>query len=185
MGRQILFHALPGDVAELLRGIERQGPIAVIARSSDSPRVEVVPDPCVETQTMTLWNKALLGTLERELVTRPSGADYYRVNDSLPTLEFSPPRLVEWSGKPALLQGRLYGFFDKPSPGYAEWYDFVTRCVRRQFKKNPLKLLKGYVGPEAFKWFQDGGVLLPMFEPPPSSEWQAFVKGQHSCERTA
>jgi hypothetical protein len=180
MGRQIQFHALPEDMAAFLECIQRQGPVVITIKSSDSPNVTEVPDVLAESQTMTLWNKALLGRLERKLVNRPGGADYYRVDDSLPTLELSPSRVVQWNGKPALLQGRVYGFFDRPFPEYEAWYEFVARCIRRKFKKNPLKLLNGYVGPQAFKWFHEGGTLLPMFEPPPTSEWMSFVESQHA-----
>jgi hypothetical protein len=130
---------------------------------------------------MTLWNNAVLGSLERKLIERPGGTDYYRVDDSLPALEFSPSRLVQWNGRPGLLQGRIYGFFDKPFPGYQEWYAAAVRCIRANFRKSPLKLLGGYIGPEAFKWFRDGGILLPMFEPPLTSEWMSFVENQHAA----
>lgn len=133
---------------------------------------------------MTLWNTALLGSLERKLVKRPGGSDYYQIDASLPTLEVSPPRLIKWNGRPALLQGRVNGFFDKPSEGYEQWYDVVARWIRNNFTRNPLKLLDGYIGPQALKWFQDGGILLPMFEPPPTSEWLSFIENQHAVDST-
>jgi hypothetical protein len=124
-----------------------------------------------------------MGSLERKLIRRPGGSNYYRVDDSLPTLELSPSRLIEWNGKPALLQGRVYGFFDKPFSGYEEWYKVIADWVRANFRKSPLKLLGGYIGPGAFRWFQESGTLLPMLEPPPTPEWLSFVENQHgvSC----
>jgi hypothetical protein len=185
MGKQIQFHALREDMIAFLECVQQQqGPIVVTLKSSDSPTVTAVPNPSVESQTMTLWNKALLGALQRKLVVRAVGGNYYRVDDSLPTLELSPSRVVQWNGRPALLQGRVYGFFDRPFSGYGEWYEFVARCIRKKFKKNPFKLLGGYVGPEALKWFQDGGTLLPMFEPPPTPEWISFVENQHPMSST-
>ena len=56
----------------------------------------------------------------------------------------------------------------------------IIGWIRKNFVKNPLKLLGGYIGPNAFKWFQEGGILLPMFEPPLTAEWQAFVESQHT-----
>jgi hypothetical protein len=130
---------------------------------------------------MALWNPRLVPHLERKLIHRPGGSDYFRIDDSLPTLEFSRSRRVDWNGNPSLLQGRIYGFFSKPDAEYENWYKSIARWVRSHFVKGPLKLLDGYVGPQAFKWFQGGGILLPMFEPPPTSEWFSFVDSQHTA----
>ncbi len=179
MGKQTQFHMLAEDMEMFLDFVRKHDPVLVTLRSSDSPKVTPLSDPLTETDVMTLWNKALLGSLERKLIQRPGGSDYYRVDDSLPTLELSPSRPIEWNGKPALLQGRVYGFFDKPFAGFEKWYNVIARWIRANFTKSPLKLLGGYIGPGALRWFQDGGVLLPMFEPPPTPEWLSFVENQH------
>jgi len=171
---------LPEDMKKFLEYIQKHDPVVVTLRSSDSPQVVPVLDPLTEPEAMTLWNTALLGSLERKLVRRPGGIDYYRIDDSLPTLELTGSRFTEWGGKPALLQGRVYGFFDNPVSGYDEWYKATARWIRTNFTKSPLKLLDGYLGPQAFRWFQNGGILLPMFEPPPTSEWLSFVDNQHA-----
>ena len=160
--------------------VREHDPVEVILRSSDLQECEPVLDPTTETSVMTLWNRDLLDCLTRKKVSRPGGNDYYRVDDSLPTLEFSPSRLVTWNGRPALLQGRVYGFFDKSSPGYERWYKAITHWLRGNFVRNPLSLVGGYIGPAAFKWFQEGGALLPMFEPALTMEWLSFVENQHS-----
>jgi hypothetical protein len=47
-------------------------------------------------------------------VKRATGANYYRIPYSLPVLELSPSRTVDWNRQAALLRGRLYGFaFDE------------------------------------------------------------------------
>jgi len=173
---------MPEDMKSFLDYAQRQDPVVITLKASDSPEVTPVPDPLTESRVITLWNKRLLGTLERKLIKRPGGNDYYRIDDSLPTLELSPSQRREWNGAPALLQGRVYGFFDKPFLGYEEWYDSLARFIRANFRKSSLKLLGGYIGPQAFKWFQNGGALLPMFEPPPTSEWMSFVQSQHSVD---
>jgi len=175
---------LPQDLQMLLAFVHEHDPVVVTLRDSDSPKVTPVSDPLDESEVMSLWNKALLGSLERKLVSRPGGSDYYRVDYSLPTLELSPSRLTEWRDQPALLQGRVYGFFDRPIPGYEEWYQVIARWIRKKFTKSPLSLLGGYIGPEALKWFQQGGNLLPMFQPPPTSEWMTFVENQHAGSLT-
>lgn len=179
MGRQTQLHMLSQDLGALLAFVQEHDPVVVTLRDSDSSEVTPVLDPLVESKDMSLWNKTLLGSLERKLVSRQGGNDYYRVDYSLPTLELSPSRLTEWRDQPALLQGRVYGFFDRPIAGYDEWYQVVARWIRKSFTKSPLSILGGYIGPEALRWFQQGGTLLPMFEPPPTAEWMAFVEKQH------
>ena len=180
MGKQTQLHLLPEDMGMFLEFVRKRDPVVVTIKSSNSPKVTPVSDPSTESEVMTLWNKTLLGSLERNLIRRPGGSDYYRVDDSLPTLELSPSRLIEWSGKPALLQGRVYGFFDKPTSSYEEWYRAIAQWIRHNFPKSPLKLLGGYIGPAALRWFQGGGVLLPMIEPPPTRKWLSVVEHQHT-----
>lgn len=184
MGKQIQFHMLSDDLQDFLDFVQSQAPVIVTVKSSDSPIVEAIPAASTESRVMTLWNQTLLGSLERKEIANPNGI-YYRVDDSLPTLELSPSRLSEWGGKPALLQGRVYGFFDKPTDGYEEWYKSTAQWIRKNSVKNPFKLLGGYIGKSAFKWFQNGGILLPMFEPPPTSAWTSFVDAEHSTQPLA
>ncbi len=180
MGKQTQLHMLPEDMEMFLEFVRKRDPVVITIKSSDSPEVTPVSDPSIESEVMTLWNKTLLGSLERKLIHRPGGSDYYRIDDSLPTLELSPSRLIEWRGKPALLQGRVYGFFDKPASGYEAWYKVIAQWIRQNFAKSPLKLLGGFVGPAALRWFQGGGILLPMIEPPPTPEWLSVVENQHA-----
>jgi hypothetical protein len=171
---------LPEDERVFLDFVGGHDPVALVSRSADSSVVTPVSIDAADSGTLVLWNKRLLGHLERQLVQRPPGNDYYRIDGSLPTLEFSRSRRVEWNGMPGLLQGRIYGLFTKPDVEYEKWYKSIARWIRGHFAKGPLNLLDGYVGPQAFKWFQDGGTLLPMFEPPPTSEWLSFVDSQHT-----
>jgi hypothetical protein len=92
MGKQTQLHMLPEDIRSLLRFVQKHDPVVVTLRSSDSSEVVPVMDPSSEPEVMTLWNKTLLETLARKLVRRPGGDDYYRVDDSLPTLELGNAR---------------------------------------------------------------------------------------------
>lgn len=184
MGKQTQFHMLPNDMEMLLEFVRKRDPVMTVLRSSDSPELAPVLNPLLETDTMTLWNKSLLGSLERELVRRPGGNDYYRIDPSLPTLELWPSRLIEWNQKPALLQGRIYGLWGSQDiERYVKWYQAIARWIRAHFIKSPLRL-GGYIGPAAFKWFLEGGILLPMFNPPPTPEWISFVENQHGGGET-
>jgi hypothetical protein len=171
---------LPEDEQMFLDFVRGRDPVVTIHRSAESSTVAPVSIGTAGSDALVLWNKKLLSHLERELVQRSPGSNYYRIDGSLPVLEFSRSRRVDWNRNPALLQGRVYGLFSKPDVEYENWYKSIARWIRRHFVKGPLKILDGYVGPEAFKWFQDGGTLLPMFEPPTTSEWLSFVDGQHT-----
>ena len=180
MGKQVQFHMLAEDMKMLLDFVQSQDDIVITHLDSDSPKISPILEPVKESSTLVLWNTRLLPLLERKLVHRSGGSDYYRVDYSMPTIELSPSRLTKWMDEPALLQGRLYMFFNTPVPDYEAWYQTIARRIRRDFIKNPLTLLKGYVGPKTFEWYRKGGILLPMFEPPLTPEWLSFIKNQHA-----
>ncbi len=60
--------------------------------------------------------------------------------------------------------------------GFNRWYLSIVRWIRKEFHKNPASL--GYVGQEAWNWFQRGGILLPMFSPPVNSVWIGEIAKQ-------
>ena len=177
MGRQVEFHAFPSDVQQFLEFVQGRDPVIVTLRSSDSPDIKTVADPSVETRVMTLWNQALLSSLQREHIVYP-GREYYGIDASLPTLELSPCESREWNGRPALLQGRLYGLFDKPFAEYETWYNALARWIRKNFARVPIPLPRGYIGPAAFDWFRKGGLLMPSFVPPITKKWLSWVEAQ-------
>ncbi len=186
MGRQTLVHMLREDTEAFLDFVLERDPVVVTLLDAQSPEVEPVSDPAAEMESMTLWNTALLPHLQRKLVTRPGGHDYYRVPYSRPTLEFSPSRATKWNGKPALLQGRVYGFaFDTNTVEYERWYNAVASWIRTKFVRSQLTHPRGYLGPAASEWFRSGGILLPMFAPPRTPEWLSFVEGQESARSKA
>jgi len=51
--------------------------------------------------------------------------------------------------------------------------------INRNFESSPLKMLGGYVGPAAMRWYREGGILLPMFNPPATPAWEEFIANQH------
>jgi hypothetical protein len=180
MGRQTTFHVLPPDAHAFFEFACSRGPITITLKSSDSPVIVEVRDPEREENVMTLWNRRILPQLERKIVLRSGGPTYFRVEDSLPTIEFSPSRIIRWDGKAALLQGRIYGFFSKQSWEYEHWYNALSSWIRRHFVRNPIGPLRGYVGPTALEWFKAGGFLLPMVPPALTPTWIAQVNAQHA-----
>ncbi len=58
------------------------------------------------------------------------------------------------------------------------WFEAISRWIRKNYAKNQL-LTGGYIAATALAWHQSGGVLLPLFQPPPTPAWLEFARGQH------
>lgn len=186
MGRQVGFHALPDDLGEFLDFVCAKDPVIVTLMDSDRPEIERLSNSRSDSRVMSLWNQALIPTLERELVRHPPAPDYYRIPYSRPVLELSPSRAVSWNDQPALLCSRLYGFsFEDAPKGYATWYETLAKWIRSHFSRNPVEGLDGYIGAAALAWFQQGGILLPALPPPVTLEWESFVEAQRAGRATS
>jgi hypothetical protein len=183
MGRQILFHMLPEDCESFLSFARERDPVAIVESSAGSPQVVPITNPCSPGKSLSLWNQRLLPSLERKYVPKSTKGPYYRVDDSLPVLEFFLPRQEEWDGQPALTQGRIYASFDQPNEDLRRWFDTLARWIRTNFTKNTVPSFSGYVGPAALEWHRSGGLLLPMIRPPVTPEWRAVVQLQSGRKR--
>jgi hypothetical protein len=176
MGRQVQLHLLENDVDLLIQHVGSKCDLKVVLRDSDEDNLDPINDPASATSSMTLWNPALLGSLKRKTIIRNDGRRWYFIDGSLPTLEFSNSIRTTWNGQPALVQGRMYGQAMSSNSDFARWYESIVRWIRKEFRKNPTSF--GYVGPEAWRWFQSGGILLPTFSPPITSVWIAEIAKQ-------
>ena len=181
MGKQVQLHLLPEDCTEFLRFIQQRDPVVVIPWISNSPSVHEVVRPCDTGGLFCLWNQGLMPKFAYREIRNTESRYSYQVDDSLPVLEFSNSSRVDWEERSALLQGRIYtGFRSDKGQAFNGWYAGVVRWIRRNFKKNPVGHLGGYVGPAAFEWYKQGGVLLPMFKPPLTDEWRSWLEAQDS-----
>jgi hypothetical protein len=177
MGRQILFHMLPEDRTAFINFVQQRNSVMVTDFISDSAEVKPVDfTQQRDEEWLCLWNHALLPSLERKFI---STWNNYRVEDSLPVLQFNMPNKSAWDGKPALMQGRLYAYAYQAYPELRVWYEALIRWIRRSFKKNPVGWMSGYVGPEANEWHKSGGLLLPCYHPPVDPEWRTRIYAQH------
>lgn len=179
MGRQILFHMLPRDCEQFFGAIRKRDAVVAVERVSQSPIIREVREPCLNRHNLILWNRSLLPSLEREYLRRSDRGPYYGVSYALPVLELALSERHQWDGKPALTQGRVYASFDAPNEGLRRWYEWIVRWIRKNFVREKVGLSGGYVGPEALKWYESGGILLPQFNPPLTPEWRKFVDAQH------
>ncbi len=85
-------------------------------------------------------------------------------------------QLAEWEGRPALVQGRIWGAFESNDPQYVAWFNAIVRWIRKNYVKG--EILGGYVAPSVQAWRRRGGLLMPMFIPPLTDEWRAFFESQ-------
>jgi hypothetical protein len=128
-----------------------------------------------------MWNQALLPTIDRkEFIRESSRGAYYYVDNALPVVELSYPSPVpqSWNGRAALTQGRIWASFEREKREFETWFNSVVRWIRKNFVKNPIPHLGGYLGPAAYDWYKAGGVLLPALPPPITAQWLSWVEAQ-------
>src|ERR1700752_2261764 len=183
MGRQSVFQLVPEDRTAFLSFVQQRDPV-IVTNFTDSSSADVHPvdlerpNPGYR-EWLCLWNQALLSSLRREHIPKSNIGPYYRIDSALPILEFSVPVQGVWDDKPALTQGRLYAYAYQDHPDLRAWYEALARWLRTRFKRNPISWMSGYVGPEAYRWHQSGGLLLPFLPPPVNAEWRQRIHGQH------
>jgi hypothetical protein len=170
---------LEEDCKQFLTFVRERAPVVVIDRSSKMPTIQEVSRPWERGNTYCLWNQTILPSLERKFIRAELGSEsYYRIDSSLAVIEFwypSPTR-EPWNGRPSLTQGRVWSGFYGSSRKFESWYNAVVRWIRKNFVRDTV--LGDYVGPAAYQWFKDGGLLLPHFRPPVTSSWLSWVEAQ-------
>jgi hypothetical protein len=171
---------LEEDCRQFLHFVQERDPVVVIRRDSVSPQIEEVREPCEHGGSYCLWNQALLPHLERKFIPESVRGPYYRVDSAWPVIElfYPPPEGELWNAKPAHTQGRVWAGFETENKEFERWYNAVVRWIRKNFTKNPVPLLGGYLGPAAYEWYKKGGVLLPMLTPPITPQWLSWVQAQ-------
>jgi|SRR5215472_1405717 len=179
MGKQTQFHMLAEDCKQFLGFVQKRDPVVVVDWTSEFPGLEEVREPWARGGWYCLWNQALLPSLERTFIPTSDRGPYYRINSRLPVIEFSyaNPHQDLWNARQALTQGRVWAGFELQNKGFERWYNAVVRWISKNFIRNPVPL-DGYVGPAAYEWFKNGGVLLPMLRPPITSQWLSWVDAQ-------
>ena len=177
MGRQLLFHMLPEDCEAFLDFVQHRDRVIATDFTSDS-RKEVRPLERADCygKWLCLWNQRLLPTLERKHIDR-ADKPYYRIEDSLPTLQLSVPNPCDWAGRPALTQGRLYAYPYQENADLRRWFGALVRWLRSHFVQNPVPWM-GCVGPKSFAWHQSGRLLLPFVRPPITPAWEGRILSQ-------
>ena len=182
MGHQITFHMLQEDKEELFRFLALRHNVFATVWTSGSREVIRCESPASELCALALWELHSETQLERKKIVLDNGSIVYEFDRQNSVLEFSPSRLVTHEGSLALLQGRLYSFLSEMSVETAGPFKTAKQRIKRYFQPCPFKLLGGYVGPAATRWYRDGGLLLPMFNPPATPAWEEFIASQHRSQ---
>jgi hypothetical protein len=188
LGRQIQFHMMPDDLEAFIRAAQQSDPVVVTDREHPCDR-GVHPTSDLRKnrlRILCLWNRRLLPELNRDWHPEAKVYKYWLDVFRLPVLELSTCLETEWDGMPALIQGRLYGVFDRDlrkPPEFEKWFDRLVRWIRKNYKRRDTIHVGGYVGPAADQFLLKGGYLLPGFRPPRTDVWLAEMRKQHPLER--
>ena len=181
MGRQIQLHILPKDVNDLLVAMHNREPLEVAMQRGNSAtpeRLAFIPES-LSGQTLVLWSERFAPSLHRDYVAKAQ-PPYYLVDEQTESvLELSLSAMNMWEGRPALMQGRIYGVFENKQAEFEKSYERIVRYIRRRWRKNPITWIGGYIGPAASDWFERGGFLLPNYIPPVRSDWIERLGDQH------
>jgi hypothetical protein len=170
---------LEEDCKRFVEFVRDRDPVIVVSRSSKVSSVEDVQRPWERGETYCLWNREVLPSLERKFIPpEPETSPYYRIDSSLPVIEFWYPSPVPepWNGRLSLTQGRVWAQFVDSTRQFESWYNAVVRWLRKNFVRDTV--LGDYIGASAYAWFKQGGLLLPHFRPPVTSSWISWVEAQ-------
>ncbi|MGH9495596.1 MAG: hypothetical protein ACRD3B_11405 [Candidatus Sulfotelmatobacter sp.] len=170
---------LAEDCREFLQFVHQRDPVLVIEKISKTEIIQEVEQPWERGEHYYLWNQAVLPTLTRELVQLEQDASsVYGIDYTLQLIEFwyASPVPEPWNDRPALTQGRVWASFHNPTAEFEAWYNAIVRWIRKNFVRDTVA--GDYIGPAAYEWFKDGGLLLPHFRPPVTSSWLSWVEAQ-------
>jgi hypothetical protein len=171
---------LAEDCARFLHFVQQRDPVFVVKCYSESSKIKTISEPWRQQDLYCLWNLAILPSLSPDETGAKSGFRYV-INSDLLVIELDYPGLpVQWNDRPALLQGRVWASFQEPSKEFTAWYGAIVRWIRKNFRSNPVPL-GGFVGEAAFGFYQNGGLLLPAFLPPVTSQWLSWAQAQDQC----
>jgi hypothetical protein len=121
---------------------------------------------------------------------RKATGEYFNIDFSAPVIEFSyaSPILEPWNGQPSLVQGRVWASFETDNKEFERWYNATVRWIRKNFIRDlSVGVDRDSIGPAAYDWFKNGGLLLPGFRPPITDAWLGWVsvQNQHRADLIA
>jgi hypothetical protein len=176
MGRQIHFHMRGEDCHRFFAAVLRRDPCVVAIRDAPSRSIEPLEQPCQADTALVLWNPELGRLVERQYVPESAIGPHYWFPYQASALEFSPTKQTpDWDGRPAMCAGRIYAARYQDDVRLAKWFERIAAWLRRHFHAHRIASSVMYVGEGAWRWRQDGGLLLPMVRPLVTSTWRELL----------
>lgn len=161
MGRQINFWMLEQDAQEFAQSVLSQPNVVMIPRLSPGPYLHTItrlPRPPERWWwAVYFWNQSF--PFEPEWIQVREGPDKglyaFAPDTQVPVIQFHCPILRE-SGE--LSEGRIWtGCRDE---AFLQWYDRAANWIRSRYKRVRKRgNIWLYAGPQAYEWYQAGGVL--------------------------
>jgi hypothetical protein len=183
MGRQLQFHMLPGDLQAFIDFAQDRDPLCIADRDYPTADIECIVNAASSSRILVLWNRSIAASIQRTLISTPA-KKYWTLDRDLPIVELSPSRECLWNNRAALLAGRIFGSFNIQHQGHKKWFDALSRWLRQNLVRSSIPGIS-YVGPAAFEWYQEGGVLVPMMIAPANTNaWCSWVAAQDAHRRT-
>ena len=170
---------LQKDCEQFVGFLRERDPVIVLDYFSNTGEVRDVERPWERGAHYWLWNQGILSNLNYKLIRGVSSeVPSYSIDSSSPIIQFwyASPVPEQWNGRPAITQGRVWANVNQTARGFESWYNAVVRWIRKNFVRDTV--LGDYVGPSAYQWFKDGGLLLPHLLPPVTSSWLSWVEAQ-------
>jgi hypothetical protein len=171
---------LNDDCRRFVQFLQERDPVIVTEwHSSTSDEIQSVIHPWDNGTTYCIWNQRIVPSLSREVT-----GQFFNISFAAPVIQFSyaNPEAEPWNGQPSLVQGRIWASFQTDDKAFESWYDAAVRWVGKNFVRDQaLGFDRDSVGPAAYEWFKNGGLLLPSFRPPITDAWLdwASVQNQH------
>lgn len=185
MGKQIRFYMLPGDELLFFDFILKDSDTKAILEHPKEPRIEIIPSQTliqggsVNLPDFLIWNTntplpldqiktAHLRKYDESIMDYvPTGQVGYYVDKFVtPVIEFTPSR-IRPDGE--ISQGRLWAEMHYvvgnewvyKGDTFNKYYEKIARWIRKNFSR--IENADGYFGPEVFKLYKDGNLLINYF----------------------
>jgi hypothetical protein len=171
---------LDEDRRAFFRFLRSQIDVFASTWTSHDEEIITMKTPELSSETLALWTGNSGFAPNRKSVKGEDQSTAFVFEWDSEAIEYEPSRIVLRGGVAALLQGRLYNMPAKSMGPQPLLLKLAKGWLRRSCESCPFKEFRGYIGPFALKWFQAGGLLLPMFNPPFTPAWEGLLSRQHS-----
>jgi len=171
MGRQVGLYLLPEDSQQLVEAVLANPDVVMLGYPSPMPeprQIETLPlkgEPTLHVGVY-FWNTRFPFEVSEWIPIRqgPATGWYGFTSDEPPIIEFDPSRLLP---EGSLTRGRLWmehtfwrgGERIYKGEDFENWYNSIRRWVKKNFILIDRSPPAAYIGPAAYRFHEQGGVL--------------------------